>query len=71
MCIGFDEYMNLVLEDAEELNIKKKTRKQLGKLVFNIFMSVNGQHISSCLSISTLCVVVYFGKTRYFLIFAV
>jgi small nuclear ribonucleoprotein E len=27
---GFDEYMNLVLEDAEEINIKKDTRKSLG-----------------------------------------
>ena len=27
---GFDEYMNLVLDDAEEVNIKKKTRKTLG-----------------------------------------
>lgn len=28
---GFDEYMNLVLEEAEELNVKKKTRKTLGQ----------------------------------------
>ena len=28
---GFDEYMNLVLDDAEELSIKKKTRKALGE----------------------------------------
>ncbi|XP_021616791.1 small nuclear ribonucleoprotein E isoform X1 [Manihot esculenta] len=27
--IGFDEYMNLVLDDAEEVNVKKKTRKSL------------------------------------------
>ncbi|KAL5230086.1 hypothetical protein ABZP36_028862 [Zizania latifolia] len=27
--IGFDEYMNLVLEDAEEINVKKDTRKPL------------------------------------------
>ncbi|KAL5127271.1 putative pentatricopeptide repeat-containing protein [Glycine soja] len=27
---GFDEYMNLVLDDAEEVNIKKKSRKTLG-----------------------------------------
>lgn len=31
--IGFDEYMNLVLDDAEELQIKKKTRKQLGRIL--------------------------------------
>ncbi|KAI5397826.1 hypothetical protein KIW84_063589, partial [Lathyrus oleraceus] len=36
--IGFDEYMNLVLDDAEEANVKKKSRKTLGKdKVFNFF----------------------------------
>ncbi|KAL4569637.1 hypothetical protein LXL04_025279 [Taraxacum kok-saghyz] len=29
--IGFDEYMNLVLEDGEEVSIKKKTRKTLAQ----------------------------------------
>ncbi|GKC13597.1 hypothetical protein Tco_1010379 [Tanacetum coccineum] len=28
---GFDEYLNLVLDQAEEVSIKKKTRKPLGK----------------------------------------
>ncbi|XP_069876528.1 small nuclear ribonucleoprotein E-like [Dipodomys merriami] len=28
--IGFDEYMNLVLDDAEEIHSKTKSRKQLG-----------------------------------------
>jgi small nuclear ribonucleoprotein (snRNP)-like protein len=27
---GFDEYMNLVLDDAEEILVKTKTRKPLG-----------------------------------------
>jgi small nuclear ribonucleoprotein (snRNP)-like protein len=27
---GFDEYMNLVLDQADELNIKTKTRKAIG-----------------------------------------
>mmetsp|Transcript_30651 Transcript_30651/g.61558 ORF Transcript_30651/g.61558 Transcript_30651/m.61558 type:complete len:88 (+) Transcript_30651:129-392(+) len=31
--IGFDEYMNLVLDDAEEMSIKKKTRKSLGRIL--------------------------------------
>lgn len=31
--IGFDEYMNLVLDDAEELSIKKGTRKALGRIL--------------------------------------
>ncbi len=30
---GFDEYMNLVLDDAEELNLKKQTRKPLGRIL--------------------------------------
>jgi len=28
--LGFDEYMNLTLDDAEEINIKKNSRKQIG-----------------------------------------
>jgi small nuclear ribonucleoprotein E len=31
--IGFDEYMNLVLEEAEEVSMKKKTRKSLGRIL--------------------------------------
>ncbi|EMS55221.1 hypothetical protein TRIUR3_01147 [Triticum urartu] len=42
--IGFDEYMNLVLEDAEEINIKKNTRKSLGRILLkgdNITLMMN------------------------------
>jgi small nuclear ribonucleoprotein (snRNP)-like protein len=28
---GFDEYMNLVLDEAEEVSMKRKARKPLGK----------------------------------------
>ena len=28
--VGFDEYMNIVLDDAEEVYLKTKTRKQIG-----------------------------------------
>lgn len=31
--IGFDEYMNLVLEDAEEVLAKKGTRRALGRIL--------------------------------------
>ncbi|XP_059132651.1 small nuclear ribonucleoprotein E-like [Peromyscus eremicus] len=31
--IGFDEYVNLVLDDAEEIHSKTKTRKQLGRIM--------------------------------------
>ena len=30
---GFDEYMNLVLDDAEELSVKRKTRKPIGRIL--------------------------------------
>lgn len=42
--IGFDEYMNLVLDDAEELHIKKETRKPLGRILLkgdNICLLMN------------------------------
>lgn len=31
--VGFDEYMNLVLDDAEEYHTKTKNRKQLGRIM--------------------------------------
>ena len=31
--IGFDEYMNLTLDDAEEIDIKKKSRRPLGRIL--------------------------------------
>ncbi|XP_051003434.1 small nuclear ribonucleoprotein E-like [Acomys russatus] len=31
--IGFDEYLNLVLNDAEEIHSKAKSRKQLGRIM--------------------------------------
>jgi len=42
---GFDEYMNLVLDDAEEVNIKKKSRKTLGMLLFVKFCSIYLSHL--------------------------
>uniref|UniRef100_A0A0D3GWD6 Small nuclear ribonucleoprotein E n=1 Tax=Oryza barthii TaxID=65489 RepID=A0A0D3GWD6_9ORYZ len=42
--IGFDEYMNLVLDDAEEINVKKDTRKSLGRILLkgdNITLMMN------------------------------
>jgi len=42
--IGFDEYMNLVLDDAEEVHRKKGTRKKLGRILLkgdNITLMMN------------------------------
>lgn len=30
---GFDEYMNLVLDDASEVDMKHKSRKALGRIM--------------------------------------
>ncbi|KAK3018308.1 hypothetical protein RJ639_002926 [Escallonia herrerae] len=42
--IGFHEYMNLVLDDAEEVSTKKRSRKQLGRILLkgdNITLMMN------------------------------
>ena len=31
--IGFDEFMNIVLEDAEEEHVKSGKKKQLGRIL--------------------------------------
>ncbi|ETN61245.1 probable small nuclear ribonucleoprotein E [Anopheles aquasalis] len=45
--VGFDEYMNLVLDEAEEYNIKKQNRRQLGRIMLkgdNITLIQNVQN---------------------------
>lgn len=42
--IGFDEYMNLVLDDAEEVSLKNGTRTPLGRILLkgdNITLMMN------------------------------
>ena len=31
--IGFDEFMNVVLDDAEEIRLKAKTRRSVGRIM--------------------------------------
>ena len=41
--IGLDEYMNLVLDDADEVNLGKKERKKIGRVLLkgdNVTMMV-------------------------------
>ncbi|NWZ16697.1 RUXE protein, partial [Agelaius phoeniceus] len=45
--IGFDEYMNLVLDDAEEIHSKTKSRKQLGRIM------LKGDNITLLQSVSS------------------
>ncbi len=40
--IGFDEYMNLVLEDAAEVHLKRRTRKEVSNGVVSFFKIVCG-----------------------------
>jgi len=35
---GFDEYMNLVLDDAEEVHLKTKKRRPLGNNVTSLYI---------------------------------
>ncbi|XP_052598789.1 small nuclear ribonucleoprotein E-like [Peromyscus californicus insignis] len=44
--IGFDEFMNLVLDDAEEIHSKSKSRKQLGRIM------LKGDNITPLQSVS-------------------
>ncbi|GIY91361.1 small nuclear ribonucleoprotein E [Caerostris extrusa] len=42
--IGFDEYMNLVLDEAEEIHLKTRARKMLGRILLkgeNITLLMN------------------------------
>merc|ERR1711904_356778 len=42
--LGFDEYMNLVIDDAEEVQVKKKTRRAIGRILLkgdNICLMMN------------------------------
>lgn len=41
--VGFDEYMNIVLDDAEEVYVKTNTRKQIGNIINSFY------HMNSCL----------------------
>lgn len=44
--IGFDEYMNVVLDEAEEVNMKTKNRNKLGRIL------LKGDNISLIQSLS-------------------
>lgn len=65
--IGFDEYMNLVLDDAEEIYTKPKYRKQVGRILLkgeNITLIMSTQNMwmgTKCLvgcvqEISVFCI---------------
>ena len=50
--VGFDEYMNLVLDDAEEYNLKTKSRRPVGRIMMKgdnitLIQNVNPQAMES------------------------
>lgn len=50
--VGFDEYMNLVLDEAEEYHMRTKSRKSLGRLMLKgdnitLIQNVNPQAMAS------------------------
>ncbi len=46
---GFDEYMNLVLDEAEEVSLKRKSRKPLGELLCCLCLyQADLHHCKSC-----------------------
>ena len=49
--VGFDEYMNLVLDEAEEVHMKAKNKKSLGRILLKgdnitLIQQVEGQAAS-------------------------
>ena len=38
--VGFDEYMNLVLDQATEVHTKRGTEKQLGRIMLKVTISL-------------------------------
>ena len=41
MLQGFDEYMNVVLDEAEEINVKTGARKKIGEFVLLVFSFIS------------------------------
>ena len=47
--VGFDEYMNLVLDQATEVHTKRGTEKQLGRIMLKVSLM-----LMECPAITTL-----------------
>ena len=44
--VGFDEYMNLVLDQATEVHTKRGTEKQLGRIMLKVtILTMNFKHL--------------------------
>lgn len=52
---GFDEYMNLVLDEAEEVHTKKGHRKQLGAAVIWLVLLCNSKLLRLSFKACTVC----------------
>ena len=44
---GFDEYMNVVIDEAEEINMKSLNRHKLGRILLKVCHSFTAQKYKS------------------------
>ena len=47
---GFDEYMNLVLDNASEVHMKRKTEKKLGRIMLKVLLTAMMDKMNAILS---------------------
>ncbi|KPJ02187.1 putative small nuclear ribonucleoprotein E [Papilio xuthus] len=59
--VGFDEYMNIVLDDAEEVHMKTKNRKQIGRIMMKGDNITLIQNVNPNASVETLSKVLGLG----------
>lgn len=45
---GFDEFMNLTIDKAEEVSAKGKTKKYIGRLLLKVWTRERGHAFSFC-----------------------
>ena len=48
--LGFDEYMNLVLDNASEVHMKRKTEKKLGRIMLKVLLTAMMDKMNAILS---------------------
>ena len=71
---GFDEYMNLVLDDAEEVHLKTKKRRPLGNNATRLYTSKKNTHkkmvLCRCIFIFIYCntKVLFFNLVQNYII---
>ncbi|MPC19266.1 putative small nuclear ribonucleoprotein E [Portunus trituberculatus] len=60
--IGFDEYMNVMLDQAEEVQMKKGTRKTIGKVYFHYHHLMHIIYLPRIMISSSACQILFINK---------